>query len=521
MRNNRMNSKKMLTAAVLMMTALSGFSVPKVIDLSWSNPTVDYLEKHIQEMNKTAPVDGLTVRVQGKQVKWKGKTRSASQYLWSGCPLEYSHFEADVARLKKIPLGRFTDNFWYSTTYSYDTDWFNDAEWETVAANFGVVARAAREAGLKGFLFDLEEYGKKFWNYNNLNTKTSLEETRKIIYKRGRQWGKAVFTAYPDITLFMPFMLTMGHVGPLTVPFVNGIMSVMPPQARMIEGSEESGYHSCTPEAYFAVHRQYWNAADDAATVYPENRTKYLTQTSFAPAFYLDAYMTDKLQQWYGMKPQILQDGIVAVFRRNLAAAAGEGREYIWLYGEKGCWWSGSAHRQAQRTWEQQAPGISDAVREVISPELLKISSANLLRNGDFASSSSWSPWQIEYDQKKPLPGTISVGGGKVTLKNVTRGCADQRLPVKSGEYYYLQFSGINQSVGTAGCNLAFLDGEKRWLGKGDLILLPRTGKKETVSCLFKAPPGAAQISVQLSARSQAKTDAGEAVFFNVQLLKY
>ncbi len=66
-----MKMKKMLTAAVLMMTALSGSAAPKVIDLSWSNPTVDYLEKHIQEMNKTAPVDGLTIRVRGEQVKWK------------------------------------------------------------------------------------------------------------------------------------------------------------------------------------------------------------------------------------------------------------------------------------------------------------------------------------------------------------------------------------------------------------------------------------------------------------------
>ena len=223
---------------------------------------------------------------------------------------------------------------------------------ETVAANFGVAARAAREAGLKGFLFDLEEYGKKFWNYNNLNTKTSPEETRKIIYKRGQQWGKAVFAAYPDITLFMPFMLTMGHVGPLTVPFVNGIMSVMPPQARIIEGSEEMGYHSSTPDAYFAVHRQYWNAADDTAVVYPENRTKYLTQTSFAPAFYLDAYVREKLQRWYSLKPQILRDGILTVFRRNLAAAvyrtiAAGGRAFM------------AAGGRAVRTVKRSAPGNS------------------------------------------------------------------------------------------------------------------------------------------------------------------
>lgn len=516
-----MKMKKMLTAAVMLMTALSGSAASKVIDLSWSNPTVDYLEKHIQEMNRTAPVDGLTIRVRGEQVKWKEKNLFAFQYLWSGCPLEYSHFEKEVARLKKIPFGRFTDNFLYSTTYSYDTDWFNDAEWKTVAANFGVAARAAREAGLKGFLFDIEEYGKKFWNYNNLNTKTSPEETRKIIYKRGQQWGKAVFAAYPDITLFMPFMLTMGHVGPLTVPFVNGIMSVMPPQARIIEGSEEMGYHSSTPEAYFAVHRRYWNAADDTAVVYPENRTKYLTQTSFAPAFYLDAYVREKLQRWYSLKPQILRDGILTVFRRNLAAAVSEGREYIWLYGEHGCWWNGSPHREAQRTWEQQVPGFTDVVREVMVPELQKISPANLLKNGNFANSSAWAPWQIEYDQKKPVPGTIRVGNGKMVLKNVTRGCADQRLSVKEGEYYLLQFSGINQSAGDAGCNLAYLDGEKHWMGAGALIPLPRTGKKETVSYLFKIPFGVAQISVQLSARNQARTDAGEITFFNVRLLKY
>lgn len=513
-----MNCKALLLTTALL-SGLSGFTAPKVIDLSWSNPTVDFLEKNIQKMNQTAPVDGLTIRVRGKQVKWKEKNLFAFQYLWSGCPLEYSHFEEEVARLKKIPFGRFTDNFWYSTTYNYNTDWFNDAEWKTVAANFGVAARAAREAGLKGFLFDIEEYGKKFWDYNKLNTKMSLEETRKIVYRRGQQWGKAVFAAYPDITIFMPFMLTMGQ---LSVPFVNGIMSVMPPQARMIEGSEWMGYACAVPDDFLLQHRMYYKAADNATVVYPENRTKYLTQTSLAPSLYMDAYLT---LSRYGQKEQIDREGVVRVFRRNLAAASFEGSQYVWLYGEKGSWWNGSEqlHRQIRKTWEQQAPGITDAAREVMNRDTRKLSAANLLENGNFKDTSGWYVWQMEQDRKLPLPGTILVGDGKAVLKKNTNGSVSQRFNLKPGEYYGVLFSGINRSTGDGGCELAFRASDGRWLSseRNFKLPLPQTGKEETVFFQFKVRDDAANVIFTLYARNQGKDDSDEIIFTGAQLLKF
>ena len=49
------------------------------------------------------------------------------------------------------------------------------------------LVRIAKETGLEGILLDIEEYGKKCWQYDNLKSKKSYLETEKIIRLRGRE----------------------------------------------------------------------------------------------------------------------------------------------------------------------------------------------------------------------------------------------------------------------------------------------------------------------------------------------
>ena len=55
-------------ACCVVMSALAQPRQVKVLDWSWSNPTIDFLEKHLADMQEECvALDGLVVRVYGKE----------------------------------------------------------------------------------------------------------------------------------------------------------------------------------------------------------------------------------------------------------------------------------------------------------------------------------------------------------------------------------------------------------------------------------------------------------------------
>ena len=508
--------KLLLFASVLCGLTVAAGNQVKVIDLSWSNPTVDFLQRNLAAMEKDSPLDGLCIRVRGDRVTRNGRKYFAADCAWTNTKLEFKNFAKDVAALKKIPFKKFTDNFYYSTTYYYDLDWHDDAGWKTATDNFGVIARVCREAGLKGILFDLEEYRKEFWDYwKFINPAKDYKTTAATVYKRGQQWGKAVFGNYPEITLFMPYMFSM-YDRSLGAYFINGIISVMPPAARIIEGYEPDSYDAKKPEDYRTIAAKFYKNAKRCSS--PENRAKYMAQVELAPGFYMDAII--KKKKFEELKKQC--GGVNNFMRRNIAGALEETRSYIWLYSEAGCWWKKSVHPQAKKTWDEMAPGIGKTIRENVSPVIVA-SSENLLKDPDMKGNGGWNPWQLENKKKGYHTGTIKIGGGKAVFKNVQRGCIAQTVNVKPGDYYRFQFRGVNSSRGSAGGSIAFRDKDGKWL---DVIYnypvpMPDTGKFENVSHLVTVPPGAYKMSVQLSGSNQGVGDTGEVVFTGAQLIKY
>ncbi|MBO7092221.1 MAG: hypothetical protein J6W23_10580, partial [Victivallales bacterium] len=199
-------------ACCVVMSALAQPRQVKVLDWSWSNPNIDFLEKHLADMQEECvALDGLVVRVYGREEtlvdgkKWAPGTGNA----WNKKAWKYEQFTETIARYKALNFGRFTDNFFYMTTNSVDFNWLDDNDFAGVANNFGVAAKVAKEIGLKGLGVDIEEYGRRFWNVNDLKTDKSYAEIANVVFRRGQEWGRAVFKEYPDIILFMPFCLTM------------------------------------------------------------------------------------------------------------------------------------------------------------------------------------------------------------------------------------------------------------------------------------------------------------------------
>ena len=100
--------KKLLLTVVIIGCAALGAWQPKIIDLSWSNPTISFLQQHLAEMEKSSPLNGITIRVRGEQIERKGKKYFAGESLWTDSKIEFKHFEKDIAALKKMPFKKFT-----------------------------------------------------------------------------------------------------------------------------------------------------------------------------------------------------------------------------------------------------------------------------------------------------------------------------------------------------------------------------------------------------------------------------
>ena len=194
-------------ACCVVMSALAQPRQVKVLDWSWSNPTIDFLEKHLADMQKECvALDGLVVRVYGKEEtladgkKWVPGTGNA----WNKKAWNYEQFTETIKRYKALDFGRFTDNFFYMTTSSVDFNWLDDNDFAGVANNFGVAAKVAKEIGLKGLGVDIEEYGRRFWNVNDLKTDKSCAEIADVVFRRGQEWGRAVFKEYHPLHAVLP-----------------------------------------------------------------------------------------------------------------------------------------------------------------------------------------------------------------------------------------------------------------------------------------------------------------------------
>lgn len=482
----------------------------KFIDLSWSNPTVDSYVKDLKTLERCAPVDGLVIRVYGKPRKVNGKMfRPGSGTSMGKIPWKYEDFTDAIAKLKQTGSSKFTDNFFYTTASPGDADWFSDADWASVVNNYAIATRVAKETGMKGLVVDIEEYGKKFWNYQPCQGKHSYADARRIARQRGQEWGRAVFSAYPEGTyFFLHFLNYAGSGSSLAGPFLDGMYDVIPPQSVIIDGQEALGYGARRADDYDLIFRMAHRT--HVLHLSPENRRKHRMQTRLAPAFYLDAiFVQDSRSRYHRRLQPEVDHGALKFYCTNLLNAVGRAEGYIWLYGEKGAWWK-SSHPQVKMTWEQRVPGITQITELVHDPNgfpLEKLNAKNLLQN------SRWSYWQLQDDQKKgtPKPGRSSNKDGILQASGTTNGCFFQNIPVKPGGIYlYRADCRIEKMLtGKGSLSVCYRDAKNQWLDvrQGTVFNPADSGQWTTGTMLFVVPENAAAASIQLVVHGQRPQD--------------
>ena len=229
--------------------------------------------------------------------------------------------------------------------------WADDAAWGRFAENMRVVAAAARSSGMEGLYLDNEDYSKvQQYRLKDVDGLTYAEACA-LARRRGAEVFGGVFREHPEAALMAAWFFSWNdHYAYVADPlkeaersrdlwpaFLNGILDVLPPRAKFVEG-DERGYLCSAEKRDFHV-RAHQHRVSGNALAAPENRAKYALQGQTAFGMFLDQYTPEVETGDYCRTFPPASDGSMTTrFMQNLAGAAQVANEYVWLYGQAYCW---------------------------------------------------------------------------------------------------------------------------------------------------------------------------------------
>jgi hypothetical protein len=290
-------------------------------NLSARTPALVANTAHIE----TLPFDGFTVNI---PASWS--------VMEPGARLAYGEvFDHWLAPLQ----GRFRRvgrNFVLAVVRKA-ADPFDD-DWSAVVANWRVLARAARAAGLAGILFDNEPYFERLWIWpRDTDRGYPLAAYQQRYRERGRELMAALRDVWPDIQLIVlhgPYLseprtpddITLDQAAPdardLSGHFFVGLLQGSGRGARVVDGGEVYQYRTAQDFA-----RSYlWRKREmprlrAGALIPPELRPLWAERVSVGFGLYDIAW-----RPGYPMAPPILGQA--------LAHALARADDYVWLFTE-------------------------------------------------------------------------------------------------------------------------------------------------------------------------------------------
>ena len=516
---------KMLAAAFAAVSAVCAFEIEphgmgnkKIILTGWEFSYLtpaDYLA-NADELDKT-PADGVIIYIQKNPAVGRNSSFAEimSEPLWTDeCVSDLVEPFREMAKHQSMKHS-FIKAF--RAPKDRRLDWRDDKAWAVVASNMAVVARLAKKVGFPGIQMDIEDYSgrRQFWR---VEADPPLAELKLHVRQRAQEVGKAIFEAYPDITIFsyfglsaMFFRLEEKSVESIALAkrdlfpaFLDGLLDVMPPTARFQEGNENAYRYDHAKNDFLTAKTRNCNWY--LPLVAPENRIKYLTQVITGLGLYMDSYsITNSASPWY-FPP--IEGSRLEYMRRNVSQALSGTDEYVWLWGEKGRWidWKltkhGYLHGGAKKgRWDELIPGgLFDALKLLKDPRkylLPRIDAAiaqgaitNLICNPACSFNTkgepglkpgrvpkpfgTWSPQPKKGEAKTLIGVDTASGDGDSTclfIKGVRGGCVtfenDSITP--PGTWYYVKARVKGEG---AWPTLNFRTKERKWLGYNNYIAI-------------------------------------------------
>jgi hypothetical protein len=245
-------------------------------------------------------------------------------------------FMANYPVLGQLKNSGYTENF--LLMYSQMDEgwsWLSDEDWSFTEAKIAGFARAAKEGGLRGLMFDPESYGYSPWRYDEAyyDGKT-LEEVSVVVRERGKRFMEIIQAELPDATI-LSLMLMQPIVGgwqnyTMFKPFFEGMLEAALPSVQFIDGNEVS-YYFLRAEDFdqrVLVTRELYSAID------PSLADKYQKQVKVANAVFVDGL----LNLW--RSPRFIgyyfasDSERLEMIQHNTYHALRSSDEYVWVYNE-------------------------------------------------------------------------------------------------------------------------------------------------------------------------------------------
>ena len=502
--------RKVLVAG-LCAGALSAWAAKPIecIAFGWefSGVTPEMLLAQADELDKT-PLDGIGVTL----TAWtKDHRKVSTRTIMSDPPWPQDVFDRQIPTFRKATAHRslracFAKSFGAPRER---IDWTDDAAWGRIAHNMGIVARVARASGFRGVSMDPEDYHKAKQFTRKAND-LPYHELCALVRRRGRELFSRVFEEFPDAVVYGFWLFSMvpyyAHytgadvaglthdAGALWPSFLNGILDVLPPGARMVDGDENSYRYDADTGGYRSA--AFFNSQQVLPLVAPENREKFRTQVSTGFAIYLDMLISDEKAKWY----KAPADGSRAErLRRDMAQAVETSGGYVWFWGEKRVWtaWKGRKFgdaRMKNQPWKECVPGLDVAIWSAKDP----------------AAAFDWM-----VADGVPPPANL-VAGESWT---VTNGWEIAKVDnVRGGEWFgvSLEAEGTSASV-----NVSYRDAAGKYVKPNAyrFPLKPQAGdmSKRAGKGVFRAPKGTVSLSVVMSANNRP---GEKTVFRNLRLYR-
>ncbi len=526
-----------MLAALAAMAADGGAVRKKVIACGWgfNNVTVDDFLSNAEKFDQIG-INGVLVWMRGKD----GKGRPVGMRNIYGEDWEYGMFAPMVPKLRLMKEhAAFRDNFLITfRSPPARISWTNDAAWARLASNLRVAACIARDGGCRGLQMDCEDYHRAqqfVWRSGD----PAYGELRNIARRRGAELFREAFREFPAMRVLSFWFLTMGTERyreqdaaagaaarkDLWPAFVNGMLDVMPPEARLIEGNENAYHYDADRRDFYRSYHHVRRAL--LPLVEPENRERYARQMQVGFGMYLDMYVNPTNSVWY-FPPK---DGSrLETFRRNLDQALEVCDEYVWAYGEKLqfiAWPDGfKVHGGTSRErWEDRLPGFSEAIKSITDIDgfadrrQAELEAAglwtNLVANGDCAVCTPgavpkpfgfWQPGGNKANYKGNYGCDTAFGDGDSTsfcAEGVPEGCFSYTMKVKPGELYRVTCAacGDGASVSLAWRNangrylldtrpLAFGSADGRWRRVNAAVRMPLEARAMQITLGVRLAPG-------------------------------
>ncbi|MBI3923095.1 MAG: hypothetical protein HY318_16865, partial [Armatimonadetes bacterium] len=162
-------------------------------------PDPGYLQTHLAAM-EALPFDGLVFNISNRVGYFADEALGRK-------PFTYSDIEADVKVMKSLPFRKLTENYLRLDIAPVDYDWFDDVAWKRASEGFRMSARAAKESGVAGIMFDTEQYGPQPFNYmlQAKRAERSFDDYCAQARRRGREAMQAMRSEFPGLRLMMTF----------------------------------------------------------------------------------------------------------------------------------------------------------------------------------------------------------------------------------------------------------------------------------------------------------------------------